>query len=104
MTRLERPASGYVETRSYALPGAASPGQNILETRVIRAGATDLVTRQRLDGLARVYREESPGTEAQTVIVDRAFDARGLLRSESLPYSSGTPLLRTFVLFQHIDP
>ena len=49
-----------------------------------------------MDGLARVHRHESPGAASETVVVERAFDARGYLRAESLPYSSGAPLLRTF--------
>ena len=96
VTRVERPASGYVETRSYTLPGASSPGQNVLETRIVRSGASDLVERQYMDGLSRVYRSESPGKELQTAIVDRTFDSRGRLRTESLPYFTGGGQLRTF--------
>jgi RHS repeat-associated protein len=94
--RVERPASGYLETRSHALPGATSPGENVLETRIVRAAAADLVERQHLDGLGRVHRHESPGRGGETIVVERAFDARGHLRTESLPYSEGSPLLRTF--------
>ena len=50
VARLERPATGYVETRSYALPGASSPGENVLETRVHRAGAAEQIVRHRVSG------------------------------------------------------
>ncbi|MGH3642036.1 MAG: RHS repeat-associated core domain-containing protein, partial [Mycobacterium sp.] len=83
-------------TRSYTLPGSASPGQNILETRIIRSGFSDLVERQYMDGLSRVYRSESPAKQTQTVIVDRSFDARGRPLTESLPYFTGGGVLRTF--------
>ncbi len=94
--RVERPTSAYVETRTYTLPGSSSPGQNILETRVIRSGFSDLVERQFMDGLSRIYKQESPGKQTQTVIVDRSFDYRGRLRTESLPYFTGGGQLRTY--------
>ena len=46
VTRVERPTSAYLETRSYTLPGSAAPGENVLETRIIRSGFSDLVERQ----------------------------------------------------------
>ena len=55
-----------------------------------------LVEREFADGLSRTVRSESPGSESEIVVVERAFDGRGFLRGESLPYSSGTPLVRTF--------
>jgi len=96
VARLERPATGYVQTRSYALPGASSPGENVLETRVHRAGAADLVEREVLDGLARVRRHESPGALGETVFVERSFDDRGRLRTESLPRVGGPALVRAY--------
>ena len=94
--RVERPASAYVEARSYALSGSSSPGQNTLESRVVRSGFADLVLRQQVDGLSRVYRDESPGKQAQTVVIDRTYDDRGRLRTESLPHFTGSGPLRTF--------
>ncbi len=95
VVRLERPASGYLEIRTHELADAALPGTNVLETRVIRAGSADLVEREHMDGLGRIYRRESPGGEAEIAIVERTFDARGYLRTESLPHSGATPFLRT---------
>lgn len=96
VTRVERLGGGYLETRSHTLPGATSPGENVLETRIARPGAADLVERQHLDGLGRIHRHESPGREAETILVERTFDERGSLRAESLPHSDRNPLLRTF--------
>lgn len=94
--RVERPTSAYAEARTYTLPGSASPGQNILETRIIRPDLSDLVEKQYMDGLSRIYKSESPAKQAQTAIVDRTFDDRGRLRTESLPYFTGGGQLRTF--------
>ncbi len=96
LVRRERLESGYTETHAYALPGATDPGNNVFETRVLRAGQADLIERSFVDGLGRAFRHESPGAATETVVVERGFDERGLVATESLPYSSGEPLARAF--------
>jgi len=96
VVRVERPESGYLETRSYTLPGAVDPGENEFETRIIRFGQADLLTRELVDGLSRVYQSSEPAKEGQTAIVDRTFDSRGRLRTQTLPSFTGNGPITTF--------
>ncbi len=94
--RVDRPASGYLATWSYTFPGPSAPGENAVEMRIHRSGDSDLVGRTHLDGLSRVYREESAGKQTESVSIDRTYDDRGRLRTESLPHSGGAVSSRVF--------
>jgi RHS repeat-associated protein len=96
VTRVDKPASVYAETRAYTLPPASGAGQTILETRQIRSQKPDLVFKTFLDGLGRTYRDESPGKQSETVAVARTFDDRGRARTETLPFITGSGIVRTF--------
>ena len=92
VTRIERPSSGYLETRVYNL---ATAGQAIFETR-LTVGSEIHLYKRFVDGLARVYREESPGTATETVSITRSFDSRGRLATESLPFTGTSAPVRSF--------
>ena len=82
------------------LPGPGGPA----ETRIQRTldfadpSTPDLVSNEYRDGLGRIYRTEQPGKATEVIVVERRFDPRGRLSSESMPHFSAetAPLLREF--------
>jgi YD repeat-containing protein len=59
----------------------------------IRADIEGLEFSTRIDGLGRVFREQSPGRDTETIVVDRSFDDRGRVSAESAPRFLGDPAL-----------
>src|SRR5262249_33955642 len=93
-TNVSKPSTGYLETRIYLLPDAQNPGRTIAETHLVRASG-DLVYKTYTDGLGRTFREESPGKQTETVQIDRTYDSRGRVASETLPYVGTIPAATT---------
>jgi hypothetical protein len=84
-------ASGLTEVLAYTLPDPNGPAETRIDRTLSGTGVPAMTYRQFLDGLGRSYREESPGKSTETVVVQRSFDARGRLATETIPHFVGTP-------------
>ncbi len=85
---VRRHASGLEELVEYDILGS-QPGERSVLTTFRRQWAGDLQFRVFRDGMGREYRSESPGKANETVVMERTFDGRGRLFTESLPHFSG---------------
>jgi RHS repeat-associated protein len=90
---------GLVETRTYTLPGPGA-AETILtrQLQLLTPEPSTLTFKSFLDGFGREFREESPGLASEIIVVERAYDQRGRLWTETIPHFSGAPApaLRTF--------
>ncbi|MFL5259439.1 MAG: toxin TcdB middle/N-terminal domain-containing protein, partial [Hyphomicrobiales bacterium] len=84
------PATQYVETRRPA-PTASSDDDDWSNPATIGGNYDQLWSRVYLDGFGRTWKELREGlSSADKIEIDRAFNDRGYLRSESAPYYTGS--------------
>ncbi|MCP4002884.1 MAG: hypothetical protein GY725_01685 [bacterium] len=87
LVRVER-ASGMVETYEYDFVDPNGPAETRFG-RTLQLASGDLEFARHVDGIGRLFRDESPGTLAEVVGIDRGYDSRGRLNLLSLPYTTG---------------
>ncbi|MBW2415352.1 MAG: hypothetical protein JRG76_12670 [Deltaproteobacteria bacterium] len=87
---LVRAANGRIDGRSYWLPSPGAPAETVITTSLDDPNGAVRVSTVVLDGLGRTVRVEQPGKSGETIRVERSYDERGRLESESLPRRLGT--------------
>ena len=70
-------------------------GQWIETQRPAADGVNVLFTRAVFDGLGRTWRNVAKGTATAAILVNRGFDARGRVASETAPFYNGVDAAQT---------
>ena len=81
--------SGLIEQTTWDLPEPGGMAETLVTRALLLAGHAPLLYEEHRDGLGRAFRSTSPGKTSERIRVERSFDARGRLASETVPHFEG---------------
>ncbi len=100
-TRADLPGGGFAQ--NYYTNIGTPTGQWIQTDMPSPDGVDVLFTRQVFDGFGRVYRDVAKGTPTAAILVDRAFNARSGVATETAPYYNGDSTYTTTFGYDALD-
>lgn len=104
LCRIRREDKAWGDFTAYGYANLGDPNQQRVELRKPLPNNPDLIEVRNFDGLGRIWKTTSSGPAAgDDIIVEKSFDARGNLATETLPYYDGDLVKTTRIEYDALD-